>query len=376
MGRVLALVALLAVACGDAPTTLLLTLDGPAALTSLEVTVTVDGVGTTARTIPLGAGNMKLPGTLLVELPDRAVSVTIDLAATGPGLALTAHTVVTAEPHQQLQLTLTLGPPSADLGVDSAPLVADLGAPGDLSMPDLSLPDLSRPAPLPRFISSSYYSGGAAFPTGMTASGFAITTTGVVDGDLLLIIANVDNGGTTVWPIPIAPGFNQLAQDYFGSDGQTYVASWKIASGEPAIYTGNYGPGAGSSAAVITLIAVSGVSAAQPINAFVANHGSGAGTSPTVATSPGVTTTVPNCALVYAAGADWLSSPGTNTFTVPSGYHSLAQLGDHGDNGWDWSSQMVAWGTQAAAGATGSISGTLGSTQTGIPWAVVFAIAP
>jgi hypothetical protein len=197
----------------------------------------------------------------------------------------------------------------------------------------------------------------------------------VVDGDLLILIANVDNGSNTLWPNPIAPGFNQLAQVFFGSDGQTYVVAWKLASGEPAMYSGAYGAGVGSSSAVITLIAVAGANRTNPINAFLASNGA-TGAMPALATSAGVTTTVPNCTILYGAGADWLASPGSNTFLVPAGYSSLMQVGDHGDNNWDWTSEMAAWTTQAAAGPTGSISGTLAGTANGIPWTVVLAIAP
>src|SRR5438477_30533 len=83
--------------------------------------------------------------------------------------------------------------------------------------------------PTPRLISTAWFNG-AGSTAGMTHSGFSIPTTGVSDGDLLILIANVDNGSSALWPNPIAPGFTQLAQTYFGSDGQTYVADWKIAS--------------------------------------------------------------------------------------------------------------------------------------------------
>src|SRR5205814_712170 len=148
-------------------------------------------------------------------------------------------------------------------------------------------------------------------------------TTGVTDGDLLLLIANVDNGSASLWPNPMAPGFTQLVQTFFGSDGQTYVVDWKIAAGEPATYTGTYQTGVGSSAAVIALIAVSNVNAAMPINAFTSGNQGTTQSMPTVAPSAGVTTTVPNCAILYAAGSDWLSSPGSNSFTLPAGYAFL-----------------------------------------------------
>jgi hypothetical protein len=344
----------LTAACSSGPTTLLLELNGPATLTSLDVSITLEGGSSASRNLQLGS--TKLPGTLLVELPDRALGVTIDVVGHTSGGDLSAHTVVTSQPHHQL----------------AVPIV--LGAGPDLGTVDFSGSD-SGSTVTPRLISNSYFSNwsGAtfSFPSGMSRTNSA----GVVDGDLLLVFASIDNGSDMVWPNPLAPGFNQLAQAFFGSDGETYVVAWKIASGEPATYTGSYGSGVNSGSAVISLIAVSGANRTTPINAFLAGYGS-SGASPTIATSPGVTTTVPNCTLLYAAGADWLGTPGSNTFALPAGYSSLTQLGDRGDNNWDWTSQMVGWSPRAVAGATGAISGTLTSTTSGIPWTAVVAIAP
>jgi hypothetical protein len=348
-------------ACSNGPTTLLVDLDGPASLTSLDLTVGIDGGATLTRNFTLG-GALELPGTVLIELPDRAVGVNLDATGHGGGLIASAHQFVISQPHQQVRIGLSLGVVS-DMGVTAADAAVDLA------------PDLAGVPPTPRLISTAWFSG-TGNSAGMSHSGYSIATSGVADGDLLLLIANVDNGSASLWPNPMAPGFTQLVQTFFGSDGQTYVVDWKIASGEPATYTGTYQTGVGSSAAVMALIAVGNANAAMPINTFATGNAGTTASMPTTASSPGVTTTVPNCTILYAAGSDWLSSPGSNSFTLPAGYTSLMEGGDHGDNNWDWTSQMVGWKTQPAAGMSGTISGTLTSGINGIGWTVVIAVAP
>jgi hypothetical protein len=372
-------------ACDDGATTLLLEISGPSELTRLDFSLSLDGATPVKRTLAL-AGQTRLPATALVELPDRAVGVTIDVEGHGAASDLFAHAFVISQPHAQVRVPLVLAP-SSDLGVPDAgsDAAADLAvetpdAALDLAASDLRYSDLRPPSPVARLISTSYRANDSLkSPSGMSQTGYAINTTGVVDGDLLLIIANVDNGSSSVWPTPMAPGFAQLAEVFFGSDGQTYVVQWKIASSEPAQYTGSYGSGVGSSAAVIALIAVSNVNPVTPINTFLNTNGPSegdGGQSPVIATTPGVTTTVPGCAIIYAAGADWLGGGGSNSFTLPSGFTSLAQLGDHGDSNWEWTSEMVGWSVQPGAGPTGTIAGTLNSSVKGIPWTAVIAVAP
>jgi hypothetical protein len=130
---------------------------------------------------------------------------------------------------------------------------------------DEPMPGACTDAPVPRHIANAYFTNwsGATFQSpGMMHGGFEIPTDGIVDGDLVLFIANIDNGGPTVWPDPIAPGFQQLVQQFYGADGQTYVVAWKIAGGEPATYSGTYGGGIMSASATISLVAVSGAGGA------------------------------------------------------------------------------------------------------------------
>jgi hypothetical protein len=227
---------------------------------------------------------------------------------------------------------------------------------------------------VPRKIATAYFSSTGFSSNGMSATQYAVPTAGIQNGDLILFIANIDNGSTTVWPLPSA-SFHQIAQRYFGSDGQTYVASWKIANGEPTVYTGTYGQGIGSAAAAITLIAIAGADPVNPINASAVENGT-SGEMPVVSVSSGVTTTVPDALLIWAGGADWLGQNATATFATPDGYTKLAAFGDNGDSNFAWTTLMIASRTQASPGATGTVSGTTTSTLNGIPWGMMLAIAP
>jgi len=268
----------------------------------------------------------------------------------------------------------------ADAGNDDLAGVPD----GDLANAlDLAGSDLagSSLTPTPRLIAQAYFSDAGTFTyastAGMKKTGFEVPTAGIVDGDLVLFIASIDNGSNTVWPNPIAPGFTQIAQNFYGSDGQTFVAAYKIASGEPPKYTGTYGSGIGSGSSAISLIAVSGANSAMPIDNSLASFVSTAGMNPVNGGSSGLVTTAANCTLLLAGGADWLGEGGSNAFVLPSGFKSLSQLGDHGTLEWDWTSQQVSWGTQAAAGATGALDwSATGSPQNGQSWTVLIAVAP
>jgi hypothetical protein len=257
-------------------------------------------------------------------------------------------------------------------------LIAILAA-GCLSKPGFA--EDWRPPPVPRFISKAYAGtqgqGTSVGSPGMSLDGYQISTAGIEDGDLVLFIANVDNGSDSVWPDPVAPGFTQLYQSFYnGGDGQTYVVDWKIADHEPATYAGQYGQGKGSSAATIALIAVTGYLDAAPINASAAANELGQeGAAPATATSDGVNTSVPNTTLIWAYGSDWLGSPGNNTFAPPAGFTELVAFGDHGGNGWDWTSQEVSYRANPSSGPTGTISGTLMGSQKSTPWEVLIAIA-
>ncbi len=236
-------------------------------------------------------------------------------------------------------------------------------------------------SPQPRLISNSYYSdyNGPVYKSsaGMSISGFEISTSGVVNGDLLLIIASIDNGSDTLWPNPIASGFTQLYQKVYGNDGETFMISWKIANNEPVQYNGVYGPGIISGSAAITLLAISGANNSTPINATNFHYDVGVDTAPVVSTSTGVTTTVNNCTIIYASGVDWVNTPGSSVFTQPAGYSMITHLGDNGTDSWDWTSQQVSYLKKPTSGATGALSSIdSAGVSVGIGWSAVIAIAP
>lgn len=225
-----------------------------------------------------------------------------------------------------------------------------------------------------RLVRNAYFDNGTAQSTGMSSSGYQIATQGINPGDLVLFIANIDNGSDTVWMAP--DNFSVVRQKFFGTDGQTFIVAWHIAgNSEPAIYTKAYGPGINSASATISLIAIAGADPTFPINTYDTHAGSAA-EAPVIPQSNGVTTTVPACLLVYAAGADWLGSPGSNTTEVPMGFSPITSLGDNGDQTWSWTSQVVAVKFQPAAGPSGVVSGKLTGTVSGIPWTALLAIAP
>lgn len=239
--------------------------------------------------------------------------------------------------------------------------------------------------PTPRLIAQAWWTNQTGFTyasPGMIKTGFSIPTTGIVNGDLVLFIANIDNGSDTLWPTPIAPGFTPIIQKYFGSDGQTFIAAWKIANNEPSTYTGTYGQGNGSGSSVIALIAVSGANSAMPIDHALGSYSMAGGTDPVNGSSPGFTTTAANCTLILAGGVDWLGTNDANTYTLPNGFTFLSQIGDHASLSpplnWDWTSQFVSWSTRTTPGATGAINWTANGTNTvmGIPWTVLIAVAP
>lgn len=248
-----------------------------------------------------------------------------------------------------------------------------------------AMPDAPAGPLAVRWIRNAYRDGGAdTTATGspmMSSAGYGIQTSGIVDGDLVLFIGNVDNGAAGFWHLPT--GFTQIVQNYYGQDGQTYVVGWKIAAGEPIYYTGTYTMGVSSSAAAtISLLAVTGYAPALPIETYQQTDHQAA-TDPADVGSAGITTTADNSLLIFAAGADWTPNNGMNMFQAPSDFQVLTEIGDRQTH-WDWTSQALAYKYQAQAGPSGPLTSTLTATSypdgaTHIPgggWSVLFAIAP
>lgn len=237
------------------------------------------------------------------------------------------------------------------------------------------------PKPLmARLIGNAYRDAIGQGTTGMLKFSYSISTFGIEDGDLVVFIANVDNGDTGFWMLP--SGFTPIANGHTGMDGQSYTVGWKIAAGEPGTYSNSYASMNTSGAATVTLVAITGYNPGQPINASLPiAYPDDA--DPAVTTSPGVTTTVDNTLLVYAAGVDWHGQDGKNTNQLPDGFSTLTFIGDRNTE-WEWTSQVVATKIQSTAGPTGELAGSMAGVKSaddtvhipGAGWDVVLAIAP
>src|SRR5690348_858154 len=79
-----------------------------------------------------------------------------------------------------------------------------------------------------RLIRNAYFNSNGMSP-GMSQAGYQIATQGIGPGDLVLFIANIDNGTSddNVWVLP--DDFHQVRQKFFGTDGQTFVIAWHVA---------------------------------------------------------------------------------------------------------------------------------------------------
>jgi hypothetical protein len=234
--------------------------------------------------------------------------------------------------------------------------------------------------PVARLVATAYYADWTAPPTyastGMAHGSFSIPTTGVQNGDLLLIIGVYDDGSDAAWPIPFATGFTQIYQKFIGNDGQTILVAWKIANNEPTAYAGSFVGGASSSTSM-ALIAVSGANGSTPIGPTDLAYATGTATNVATGTSAGVTTTSAKNLIIYANSGDWQGNQTTVTHNMPSGFTSLASLTDRGSGSVaEWASLQVGFKLQASMGATGPISGSQTGSNPGLGWAAVIAVQP
>ena len=235
-------------------------------------------------------------------------------------------------------------------------------------------PDTS---PVAHKLADAYYSS-QGVSNGMTQTSYSVAIPTIPDGELVLFLANVDNGSNSVWVLP--PGFHQLHQIRFGNDGQTFIAGWKIASGETSPYAETYGNGIVSGNAVITIIGVTGADATTPIENSAYTLGTDNQQSPAMLGTNGVATTRPDSLLIFAGGVDWdQPDPLANaTFTEPPGFTVLDELSDSGGVSFDWTTLMVSSMEVAAAGPAVAKTATVASNpvRPGTPWTVEIAIAP
>lgn len=241
----------------------------------------------------------------------------------------------------------------------------------------------SGTAPEARLIEHAYWCGGNG-TSGMDVTQYAISTSNIHDGDLVLFIANIDNGTNDIWALPT--GYTKLYESFYdGGDGQTYVAGYKIvhtATDEGLSYVEPYGNGVASACAVIMLVGVTGYDPNNPIDAKVTSLG-GTATDPAIIRSR-ITTTRPNTRLILAGGADWLTgkpgngTDGNTTFDQPPNFALIDGITDGGGVAFTWTSQLIATRVAATAGDTGAEDAKMMATPqiNGEPWTVEVAIAP
>jgi hypothetical protein len=254
------------------------------------------------------------------------------------------------------------------------------GATSDATGSDASSNDGagSGTTPIARKIKDAHWCGSGT--TGMSQAQYAIPTAGIASGDLVLFLANMDNGDMTNTVFTLPDGFTQIFQTYFyGGDGQSYVAGYKIVdnvSAEPLTYTKPYGAGLMSGCAVVVLIGVTNFDRANPIDSKVESH-EAAGEDPVTMRSH-ITTTRPNTRLIFAGGADWLTGGGTfhASFVAPPTFDTLDTVSDEGSGAFTWATELVATRVAAAAGDSGVQDGETDGTIPGTPWTVELAISP
>src|SRR4051794_21152631 len=98
--------------CGESPTTVLVHMSAKAGLTVEQLSFQV-ALGTGARitrTLASSGAAEKLPGSVLVILPDQITSVDVTLTAVDDGgNTVAAEGATQSQPHEQRELSLTLG---------------------------------------------------------------------------------------------------------------------------------------------------------------------------------------------------------------------------------------------------------------------------
>lgn len=222
----------------------------------------------------------------------------------------------------------------------------------------------------PTVVANVHYSDTSA--TGSNGQGFyyiPVPPDSIHEGDLLLIIGNVDNGPQ--WNLPDS-SWHQERSVFFGGDGQTFVVFSKTATAtEPDHYAQSI-LAVSSGAFTASLLDI------PKAGAFTVQHRTGsAGENPVHNIADPVTITVPGTMVIFAAGADWLGSTNTFSTTPPADYTPLASFGDKDNQDFWWTTQQIAYAYYPAAQTTPTLTGTSTSQNiSGESWAVTIAIEP
>lgn len=108
----------LASGCADGPTSVLVTIDGPSSVTSVDLEVSLATGSRVSRTLPLGVDGKTLPGRVVIELPELVTQVTVRASALVDGAPRSDEKTVTSRLHRQITLSLQLGESQPDLSID------------------------------------------------------------------------------------------------------------------------------------------------------------------------------------------------------------------------------------------------------------------
>lgn len=230
---------------------------------------------------------------------------------------------------------------------------------------------------VPSVVVNAHYSDTQATP--MNTAGhyyLAVPPNAIHEGDLLLIVGNVDNGPQ--WQKPDA-SWQQQRNVFFGNDGQTFVVFTKVATAaEPDHYEGAIFS-VSSGACTVSLLAVPKAGNFTVQHRFAPQCGSagGCGENPVHQLADPVTTNVANTMVIYAAGADWLDQTDTFATTPPDGFAPLASFGDKDNQDFWWTNQQIAYKIYDVPQTTPLLMGSTATGSTnGQSWALTIAIEP
>lgn len=171
--------------------------------------------------------------------------------------------------------------------------------------------------------------------------------TGTTDGDLLVAMVMADGIAGTHTSVPT--GWNSLIHGNPPSAFHAYVY-YKVASSEGASWTWTASSAGRKLSGMAVAVRGQHATALTALHAYPASVDAGASSTDSVAST--ITTTVPNCLLVYFSSLFHASGGGAISGTVPSG------MTEKEDNNPDQASARtgayVATQDLAAAGATGT----------------------
>jgi hypothetical protein len=180
---------------------------------------------------------------------------------------------------------------------------------------------------------------------------------GVLAGDLIIIWCLVESTTTTF--SDTTDGFTALTH-WTGSSVFSYQLLYKFATGsEGSTFTVTASVSHLNAATIAVLGGVSGFDPAPAAGTVT--------TSGTALTAPSITTVYAGDTLLWFGATGQASATGAPTLSIPSGYNSLVTQANSGPgSGTDYVSMISAYVQNAAAGATGTVSGSTSAAELGM----------